>query len=165
VLCMVVIKNRHRLKNKEIKLLVDVLSKSFSHMFFSETDAIETGMVGPQSVVVVNGHVDFMMYESRLFFTVRGINRFNPEEKCVVVDMGAVPFVVNGADIMSPGVVDADVGILEGDQVWVCDVMHRKPLAVGIALMSGVDMVELKTGKAIKNLHYVGDELWKATVE
>lgn len=75
--------------------------------------------------------------------------------------MGAIRFVANGADIMSPGIVDADNNIEEGDQVWICDEEHYKPLAVGIALCSGPAMIKENTGKAIQNIHYVGDDLWK----
>ena len=74
--------------------------------------------------------------------------------------MGAVGFVTKGADIMAPGIIDADVNIQENDHVWICDEKHRKPLAVGIALMTGEEMKSKNTGKAIKNIHYVGDKLW-----
>ena len=86
--------------------------------------------------------------------------KYQPAEGRVVVDMGAVGFIVKGADIMAPGIVDADIQIKEGDFVWVCDEKHHKPLAVGKALMNGETMKVNQTGKAIKNIHYVGDMLW-----
>ena len=64
---------------------------------------------------------------------------------------------------MAPGIVDADPSILKDDYVWICDENNKKPLAIGIALMSGEQMKQSKEGKAIKNLHYVGDELWNLT--
>jgi PUA domain protein len=78
--------------------------------------------------------------------------------------MGAVKFVTNGADVMAPGIVDAYSGIVEGDQVWVCDERNRKPLAVGIAVMSGEQMVEGDEGVAVKLVHYVGDVVWNFSV-
>ena len=77
-----------------------------------------------------------------------------------MVDMGAVKFVTNGADVMSPGIVDADENIIEGDQVWICDEEHYKPLAVGIAIMNGKQMISERQGKSVKIIHYVGDVLW-----
>ena len=74
--------------------------------------------------------------------------------------MGAVKFVTNGADIMAPGIVDADDTIAVDDSVWICDETHKKPLAVGIALKSGIEMVQQEKGKAVKMIHHVGDELW-----
>ena len=77
----------------------------------------------------------------------------------MIVDAGAVRFVVNGADIMCPGIVRADPEIKEGDLVIIKEETHDKPLAIGRALISGKDMVG-DSGKAIKSLHYVGDKLW-----
>ena len=71
--------------------------------------------------------------------------------------MGAVEFVYNGADIMAPGIVEADKNISEGDLVWVREVEHEKPLAVGKALTQGKEMIESEEGKVVKNLHHVGD--------
>jgi PUA domain protein len=64
---------------------------------------------------------------------------------------------------MAPGITDADIGIQNDDLVWVCDERHKKPLAVGIAMMTGEEMKTKKPGKAIKILHYVGDRLWVLT--
>ena len=74
--------------------------------------------------------------------------------------MGAIKFVINGADIMAPGIVDADNKIKENDQVWICDEKNNKPLAVGIALMTGAQMIIKKKGKAVKIIHHVGDNIW-----
>jgi len=42
----------------------------------------------------------------------------------------------------------------------IIDVNNKKPLAVGIALFSSSDMKIQKGGRVIKNIHYVGDEIW-----
>ena len=81
--------------------------------------------------------------------------------KKITVDMGAVKFVVNGADIMRPGIVEIEDGIMKNDFVAVVDVNNKKPLAVGIALYDAYEMKGMKNGKAVKNIHYVGDELWQ----
>ena len=77
--------------------------------------------------------------------------------------MGAIPYVCNGADVMSPGITGIDGDFNEGDLVIVKDEKHRKSLAVGVALVSSVDMMEMQKGKAVKSIHYVGDKLWKVT--
>ena len=38
---------------------------------------------------------------------------------------------------------------------------YGKPLAVGIALMDGPEMVEAKSGKAAKSVLHVGDKVWE----
>ncbi|MCW3992590.1 MAG: DUF1947 domain-containing protein [Candidatus Bathyarchaeota archaeon] len=80
----------------------------------------------------------------------------------VVVDMGAVPYVCNGADVMAPGVVEVRGDFEEGGLVVVRDVRHGKALAVGGALTSSAEMRAEGRGKVIRNMHYVGDKLWRA---
>jgi len=77
-----------------------------------------------------------------------------------LVDMGAIPYVCNGADVMAPGIMDIE-GEFEKDGLLVIrDVKHRKALGIGAALYTSEKMRGLKKGKAILNLHYVGDKIW-----
>jgi PUA domain protein len=100
-----------------------------------------------------------MMVDDQPFFTVQGAIVLAPQRRLVVVDAGAVRFVVNGADIMKPGIVSADPEIAVGDLVIVVEERHKKPLAVGRALVAGAEMKG--EGKAVKSLHHVGDAIWK----
>ncbi|MFQ5710660.1 MAG: PUA domain-containing protein [Candidatus Geothermarchaeales archaeon] len=78
----------------------------------------------------------------------------------VVVDMGAVPYVVNGADVMAPGIVSC--GEFErGDIVCVKTERHERVIATGYSMMSSGEIRSIKKGKAVKNVHYVGDRYWK----
>lgn len=81
--------------------------------------------------------------------------------KKVVVDMGAIRFVTSGADIMKPGITTFDGGLKVKEFVVIVDEKHAKPLAVGEMLLSGEEMATQTGGKVVKNLHYVGDKLWK----
>lgn len=81
--------------------------------------------------------------------------------KTIVVDMGAIPFVTKGADVMRPGIVEIDTSIAANEFVCVVDKNHRKPLSVSQALFSGTEMQAMQKGKVLKNLHYVGDAMWK----
>ena len=44
------------------------------------------------------------------------------------------------------------------------DETHNKPLAIGISLITGPEMVENDEGKAIKSIHHVGDEIWNLEI-
>ncbi len=154
------IKNRHQLKSKDIRKIQDELRNIFNTEFFSDKSSIETGDLEEIKLVFIDGEPCFMYREGKIIFTLHGLNKFKPKENFVIVDMGAVKFVTSGADVMAPGIVDADENILEEDQVWICDEKHHKPLAIGIAIMTGEQMIEEKNGKAIKTIHYVGDTLW-----
>jgi PUA domain protein len=154
------IKNRHRLKSKEIKDIQSQINKTFKYDFLNERSMVETGDFEGIKIILVDDEPSFMFYEDKIIFTLHGINKYKPKENFVVVDMGAIKFIANGADVMAPGIVDADKNINENDQVWICDERHHKPLAVGIASMSGERMISEEKGKAIKVVHYVGDEVW-----
>jgi len=95
------------------------------------------------------------------FPTLRGILEWNIGTRWCAVDAGAIPFLMNGADCMGAGVHIADPGIERGNLVWIRDQEHGKPLALGWALLPGNEMVAMTKGKAIRTIHWVGDELWE----
>jgi PUA domain protein len=74
--------------------------------------------------------------------------------------MGAVRFVTNGADVMTPGITAVDPDVQEGDLVWVGEERHGKPLAVGRALVPAAELHAQGKGKGVASLHYLGDKLW-----
>jgi len=157
------IKNRHRLKEREVKELINELKTRFHGDFFDSNSTIEVGTLEEFSVLLVDDSINFFMYNNKLVFTLQGLNRYQPNTNFVVVDMGAIGFITKGADVMAPGITDADPMIQKDDLVWICDEKYRKLLAVGVALMTGEEMKTKKPGKAVKILHYVGDRLWMLT--
>ncbi len=82
----------------------------------------------------------------------------------VVVDEGAVKHILNGADVMAPGITEATAFNVD-DLVAVWNPAKNAPLCVGKALMSSEDIMKVRRGKAIKNLHYAGDDIWKTCLE
>ena len=54
--------------------------------------------------------------------------------------------------------------IVEDEIVVIVDETHNKPLAIGMSLITGPEMVENSKGKAIKNLHFVGDAIWNLEI-
>jgi PUA domain protein len=93
--------------------------------------------------------------------TLRGFLEHSDAAKWVDVDHGAIPFLMNGADCMVAGVQAADEDIAVGELVWIRDMTHKKPLAIGWSTMEGQEMAAATKGKGIKTLHWVGDELWE----
>ena len=154
-------RNRHRLKRKEIKNLLNTIQNKFSIPLFTEKSAVDTAQYEHMKLILVDDDIDFFHYKDTIFFTLKGVNKYHPKKYYVIVDMGAVGFVTNGADVMVPGIVDADPQIQPGDLIWIADETHKKPLGVGEALLTGEEMIANTTGKAIKNIHYIGDPLWE----
>ena len=154
------VRNRHRLRKKEIQKLTHELNETFSSQYELKELNIDSATWGDFEILILKNEVFVLNYTGKFFFTIRGLLKFKPERRYVTVDMGAVKFISNGADVMAPGIVDADSDIKVGDLVWVRDERHHQPLSIGEALMSGPEMVINKSNKAIKTIHYIGDGLW-----
>lgn len=158
------IKSRHYLKKDDasrIKNKMLSVFKGCEDLFGKDArlEIVKTDM--GYDLIFINGNPMLFMIDDEPFFTVRGALKANPAENLVVVDSGAIRFVTNGADIMCPGIVEADKNIAPGDMVIVVEDKHKKPLAIGKALISGADMAG-NSGKAVKSIHHVGDEIWNA---
>ena len=80
----------------------------------------------------------------------------------VTVDMGAIPHVCNGADVMAPGIVGVEGDFKKGDLILVLDQKHGKPLALGEIQCDSSNFSSIKKGMVVKNLHYVSDKYWNA---
>ncbi|MFM8658503.1 MAG: PUA domain-containing protein [Candidatus Nitrosotenuis sp.] len=79
----------------------------------------------------------------------------------VMVDMGAVKFMCNGANVMRPGI--RSFGEFEkGQIVCIIEESQKKSLAVGRALVSSQEMAQMNKGIVIENLHYISDKYWEA---
>ena len=92
--------------------------------------------------------------------TLRGIMKWQPERSWAAVDKGAIPFLMNGADCMGAGIHIADPSIPSGGFVWIRDQDTGAPLASGIAMVDGEEMMDMTKGKAISTIHCIGDDLW-----
>ena len=109
--------------------------------------------------IKINGDFDYFYYDNKLLPTLKNLLKNNFMKK-VTVDMGAVKFVCNGSDIMRPGITNIEDKIKEGDFVSVVDENHGKPLCIAQALLNSEDMKSQEKGKSVKNIHFVGDEIW-----
>lgn len=138
----------------------DLVSTFGEEMSGLENKTLEKITLEEYSIILVDGKPLLFEIEGHLFPTVRGALELGLQKRVVTVDKGAIRFVSNGADIMAPGVVAADSEIKEGDLVIIVEETHKKALAIGKALMGGLEMVEATSGKAIKSITHVGDKLW-----
>ncbi|HSV42559.1 MAG TPA: PUA domain-containing protein [Methanomassiliicoccales archaeon] len=155
------VRKRGRMREKDIKALSEQLSAELGVQVFTTKDTVDMAESSEFNVIFVNNEILGLMIGNRPFLTVRGILKYVPKKRYVTVDMGAVPFVTKGADVMGPGIIDVDIAIQPGEYVWVRDVKFNKALAIGEALITGGEMAAKKPGKAIKSMAYVGDKLWK----
>lgn len=155
-------KRRHSIRKSQISELMGRLENEIgasAEIFKGASfEVIETG--SDIHIYMVDKQPLLFEIKGFLFPSLRGAVARPFEERRVTVDMGAVSFVINGADIMRPGVRSVSPDICAGKPVQVVDERHGKPLAIGIALYDADEMQALDGGKVVKTLHYVGDEIW-----
>jgi len=157
------VKSRHHLRSDDVREVEDAVADALGVDL--DGDAYELVEIegGEFDVVLVDGDPDVLYIADEPFLTVTGANAHEPRTRVVTVDAGAISFVSNGADVMRPGIVDADDAIGEGDLVAVAEESHGKVLAVGRALVDGADMVG-DEGKVVESVHHVGDDLYEFDV-
>ena len=78
----------------------------------------------------------------------------------VMVDMGAVKFMCNGANVMRPG-IKKYTKFSKDDVVCIVEESKHKFLAVGKALTDSLELENISKGEVVKNLHYVSDKYWE----
>ena len=161
---MLELRHRHRLRRKEIQKIADEIEAALGVKTFDEDAAVDMADAQKLEVVIFDNVVIGVMLDGKAFLTLRGLFRWPAAQRFVSIDEGAIRFICNGADVMGPGITGADLAIQAGDHVWVRDAKHLKPLAIGRALVDGPTLASKAPGKAVKNLHYVGDELWNLGV-
>lgn len=155
---------RHFLKEKEVKKHLINFSKRLKvevKQLLGSKPIIEIAETQNTEIFVVNGRPVLAKSGDKLFPTLV-FDKFFPFLPKVVVDMGAVPHVCNGADVMAPGVVRIEGDFDEKDFLLIIDERHRKPLAIGVALFNSEVTRSLQHGKIVETIHYVGDKLWEA---
>jgi len=76
------------------------------------------------------------------------------------VDEGAIKFLLNGADVMRPGVRKFDDWGPAGKTVVVREEKKGRAIAVGPSMVSGAEAQGMSKGGCIRNIHHIGDKFW-----
>ncbi|KAH9387500.1 malignant T-cell-amplified sequence, partial [Nematocida major] len=85
--------------------------------------------------------------------------------KRVVVDAGAIKYLINGADVMAPGLLHSTSEyppVEVGEVVAVYGPGKKAALAVGIVEMGNAEVHERRTGVAIRVVSHLGDKVYSA---
>ena len=162
----IVVKKRHSIRKSQAQdLLFRLFDQIGDSAKFFHADMIEVLETNAEvSLFLVNKKPLLMDTGDWVFPTLKGAIQFPFPERRVVVDAGAIPFVVNGADVMRPGIVSVSDDVKEQAPVQIVEERHGKPLAIGIALLDAPDMRARISGKMCKNFHHVSDEIWNIEI-
>jgi PUA domain protein len=160
------IRQRHFIKSSEIKTLKNEIIKDFDEKFinqiFPEKCRVEM-ILTEEGDILYAVNDELTLWKSKDGY-IPVLSLFLKKEinlKTITVDMGAVKFVTNKADIMRPGITKIDPRINKGDIVKIVDETHNRVLAIGKTLLDANEMETMTSGKVIKNLHTIKDPVWQ----
>lgn len=95
--------------------------------------------------------------EKVVFPTMVSAKLFEEYYSQAVVDKGAIPHILNGADLMAPGIVSfsqkgpGEIVLIKGEDGLI--------LAIGRLLQGFREALDKRRGKVAENLHYLNDRL------
>ena len=160
------IKQRHFIQKSQIKELQDDISEHYDEQFVAQifpkkakVEIIQTD--AGDTLYAVNKVLKLWKSKEGYIPVLTLLLNKQVELKKIVVDKGAIRFVTNAADVMRPGITHIEPSIKKGDIVVIVDENHDRALAIGKAMLNAKQMQETKTGKVVKNLHTIQDNVWK----
>jgi len=149
---------RIQIRRKEVaKLIEDAKNRKISFKL-DKVESAEIVELKDVKIFLLNGVPALIVFpDKRIIPHLQGLGRITV---CpiVVVDRGAVEYVVKGADIMMPGVVKHSE-FSKGEPVAVVSEEYIA-IAVGVALQNSEKIVKNGKGKIVKNLHRPNDEFF-----
>ena len=154
-----IVKKRRPINKKEARSIKEGILSTHNIEMPISAGKFEIGKTDNFDVLISKGNIIALIDNNLVHLAVRGLLMNSVERGWVQVDMGAVPYVCNGANTMSAGINDVSPEVVKGQHVWIREENHHKPLAIGIALMDAKEMLMSDKGKAIKSLHYIGDKI------
>jgi PUA-domain protein len=153
---------RYFLKARESKELLEEASKRLGIDLEQRLNGkVNVEVIQTESIEIflIDGKPVLARTEGNLYPTLT-FKEFIDHAPKVTVDMGAIPFVCKGANIMAPGIRGFKGEFQKGDLVIIIDEKHGKPIALGEILFDSEQAKNLKQGAVIRNIHYVGDKTW-----
>jgi len=153
---------RHFLKAKEAEALLNKASEKLKvdlEQIFKAKANVELIQTEFAEIYLINDKPLLAKAGDNIFPTLV-FSEFLLSSPKVFIDMGAVPYVCNGANVMAPGIVRIEGEFRKGDFVLVVDEKHGKPLAVGETVYDVDAAKKVTHGIIVKNIHFVGDKIW-----
>lgn len=106
------------------------------------------------------GGKPYVYVSDRLIPTLFLLNEIQPDPMSVTVDDGAVPHIINGANVFAQGIIKMDPEIGKDSMVFIRN-NRNQYIGVGISSKSSADIMGDKKGEAIILIHFPGDKIMK----
>lgn len=150
----------HSLSKREVHDIIGQISKSWPTNSIGAIKDLQVYVIdGNKRLLVGNDLVAIQLAPDLIIPHLTQHDLLN-HFASVQVDMNAVKFVCNGANIMRPGITDFTT-FKESEIVLVKDQTHKKELAVCISLVDDVTGRKMERGVVLNNIHHIGDIYWE----
>ncbi len=158
----ITIRKRHAIKKSQVAGIKQMIERALGEeaSLFDTTSIERAETDADLSIFLIDKKPLLISRDNWAFPTLRGAHLRPFTARRITVDSGAVSFMVNGADVMRPGVVSVTGDIRKGEPALIVEERYGKPLAVVIALYDADEIRAMEKGKIAKNIHYVGDAIW-----
>ena len=119
-----------------------------------------------------NNALFFQHMDDAIIPHLRIVHQYPQCFKTVGIDRGAIRFVLSGANLAAPGLTstggrlpEADEAIQEGEVVAVMAEGKEEACLVGQLKMGTEEIKDKKKGIVMDQGHYLGDGLWKMSID
>jgi PUA domain protein len=158
---------RYFLKAKESRTLLTEASEKLKtdlELLLKGKRTVETFKTESVEIFLIDGKPVLFKLDNDILPTLKFDEYFTLAPR-VVVDMGAVPYVCKGANVMAPGLRRIEGQFDKDSIVSVVDEKHGKVIAVGQIIYDAEEVKNIRQGMVVKNVHYIGDGTWNLLKE
>lgn len=151
---------RHFVSKKDVRTIKEALNKLGLQL---HAKSVEVDERKGEKCYFVNGK-PYVYVGDQVIPTLFLLNDTKPESMYVTVDDGAVPHIINGANVFAQGITEMDPDIDEDSVVFVRNTKMQY-IAVGTATRPASEIMQNRKGEAITLLHFPGDRIMKIFYE
>ncbi|MHA1591800.1 MAG: PUA domain-containing protein [Candidatus Heimdallarchaeaceae archaeon] len=158
-------KSKKTLSNKEKRDLQTKLIELYGEQvlqFFQKSLILQSIKTEEGTFIVIDKKIWWFLYDGKYIPSIHMLREINPGLHKLVVDVGAIRFITNGADVMAPGIVSFDDKITKGAYVVIHEEKANAILGVGMSLIDAEEFNKNKKGKVVKLIHHLKDKIWSA---
>lgn len=154
---------RYHLKEKQVRAILEKIKASLQMKpsdFLNPTARFETiELPSKDKILLIDEKPAFIESKGEIFPSLLYENILN-RLPSITVDMGAIPHICNGADIMAPGIRKINGEFDLNSIVVIMEEKFSKKIALGKTLYTSREISEKKNGRVARNIHFVGDRFW-----
>lgn len=155
--------SKNRLSNSVIKQIKSQFSNNINTILSKEYILESVKDINNNNYILRNNMPIFIIVNNKYIPLVKTIHLLPDLLNKVIIDSGAIKYLINGADLMAPGLLHSTSTyplVTVGEIVSVYGYGKKSALGVGVVLMDNVMVNEERNGVAVKMISCLGDKIY-----